>query len=311
MSITSSRSSDHALRRAPAGELRSLARQVTSAALASGALLPIRTSSAVVHDSGVGFIVRVVENLARKDAARRAAVGDGPRLAVKPNPFLPYDEALFVCDLSETHLCLLNKFNVLDDHLLIVTRSFEEQERLLTLADFEALWLILGEIDGVAFYNGGEMAGASQRHKHLQLVPLPLVPEVEGIPIEPLLSEATFEGGLGRAPGLPFVHGLARLDLVTSPAEAARRLLRAYLDLMSALVLADAELTWQRAPHNVVITRQWMLAVPRSAEFYEKISVNSLGFIGGLLVRTREQLEAIRRIGPMTVLRHVGVVRGD
>ncbi|NIO40609.1 MAG: phosphorylase, partial [Burkholderiales bacterium] len=38
------------------------------------------------------------------------------------NPFLPYGKDLFVSDISETHLALLNKFNVIDYHLLIVTR---------------------------------------------------------------------------------------------------------------------------------------------------------------------------------------------
>ncbi len=50
-----------------------------------------------------------------------------------PNPFLPFDEDFFVTDISDTHVCLLNKFNVVDYHILIVARSFEGQESLLTL----------------------------------------------------------------------------------------------------------------------------------------------------------------------------------
>ena len=41
-------------------------------------------------------------------------------------------------------------------------------------ADFDALARGLAAIDGLAFYNGGTVAGASQPHKHLQLVPVPL-----------------------------------------------------------------------------------------------------------------------------------------
>ena len=70
------------------------------------------------------------------------------------NPFLPYEEDLYVTDISETHLCLLNKFNVVDHHFLIVTRAFERQENWLTLADFEALAHCLNEVDGLAFFNG-------------------------------------------------------------------------------------------------------------------------------------------------------------
>ena len=54
-----------------------------------------------------------------------------------------------------------------------MTRAFEEQTDLLNLEDFAALWFCLQEIDGLAFFNGGKIAGASQRHKHLQLIPLP------------------------------------------------------------------------------------------------------------------------------------------
>jgi ATP adenylyltransferase len=91
----------------------------------------------------------------------------------------------------------LNKFNIIDHHLLIVTRTFKEQETWLTLQDFEAMWACLNEIDGLVFYNGGKTAGASQRHKHLQLVPLPLVEEGLKIPIEPAIASVIFQDSIG------------------------------------------------------------------------------------------------------------------
>ena len=42
-------------------------------------------------------------------------------------------------------------------------------------------------LDGLAFYNSGEVAGASQRHKHLQLIQ-PLGPDGLRAPMEALLS---------------------------------------------------------------------------------------------------------------------------
>lgn len=59
------------------------------------------------------------------------------------NPFLPYDEALWVGHLSDTHTLLLNKFNVVQHHLLVVTRQFESQLDWLTEADFEATCTVL------------------------------------------------------------------------------------------------------------------------------------------------------------------------
>jgi ATP adenylyltransferase len=59
----------------------------------------------------------------------------------------------------------------------------------------------------------------------------------------------------------------------------------------------------QSAPHNLLCTRDWMLLVPRSREFFEGVSINAIGFAGGLLVRNREQLAILRDRGPMAALR--------
>ena len=59
------------------------------------------------------------------------------------NPFLPYEEDLFVADLSDAHLLLLNKYNVVAHHLLVVTRRFEPQSDLLNSADLDAAWKVL------------------------------------------------------------------------------------------------------------------------------------------------------------------------
>jgi ATP adenylyltransferase len=48
---------------------------------------------------------------------------------------------------------------VVDHHILIVTRAFEDQDTWLTLADFEALAICMAEIDGLAFFNGGRWRG--------------------------------------------------------------------------------------------------------------------------------------------------------
>jgi len=102
-------------------------------ALASGALHPIASQARLLRDGGIDFVVRVITNLARKAQAIKA--GDSSQPA--KDPFLPpYEPDLYVGDLSPTHVALLNKFNVLDHHLLIVTRAFEDQRRWLTLADF-------------------------------------------------------------------------------------------------------------------------------------------------------------------------------
>jgi sulfate adenylyltransferase (ADP) / ATP adenylyltransferase len=286
----------------------------TEQALACGALLSLPTEHTFVEQGGVHFLVRTLANLNLKRAAKKAAKASGKKI----NPFLPYEEELFVTDISKTHVCLLNKYNVANYHLLIITRDFEEQENLLTLQDFEALWACMAEFEGLAFYNAGKKAGASQRHKHLQLVPLPLAPtstpESSQIPIASLFSKAIFQGPVGKIPGLPFSHAFAQLDstLAEFPSKAALTTFEQYQTLLHTVGLgAQTGETKQSGAYNLLLTRQWMLLVPRSQEDFESISVNSLGFAGALLVRNEPEMELLKNYGPMNVLKSVALPRVD
>ncbi|MDY6805529.1 MAG: DUF4922 domain-containing protein [Cyanobacteriota bacterium] len=276
----------------------------TTHALECGALKPIPTDYEFVEDGNLRFLVRISSNLARKDKAKKQQ-----KKAKDFNPFLPYEEDLFVADISESHISLLNKYNVVDRHLLIVTRQFEEQENLLTLADFEAVGACLAEIDGLVFYNGGKNAGASQRHKHLQMIPLPLAPEGPPLPIEPAIAAAKFEGDIGTTPDFPFLHAIAKLDIgkASSPQEAAEATLESYFSLLHAVGVrgSDGMKGKQSDAYNLLATREWMLLVGRSREDFESISVNSLGFAGSLFVKNSEQMKALKERGPITLLTHV------
>jgi ATP adenylyltransferase len=282
------------------GTLWERTQQQTEYALQTGALQPIQTEYEFVEHQGASFLVRVLSNLVRKEKAKQQQPKDF-------NPFLPYDEDLFVSPISKTHLCLLNKFNVVDHHLLIVTREFEEQDTLLTQADFEALGACMQEIDGLAFYNGGTLAGASQRHKHLQLVPLPIAPAGMAIPIEAAIASAQFEDGIGTVPHFPFRHAIAQLEASpTQPDHLGAHLLQHYQALITAVGLGNPDMASPGA-YNLLATRSWMMVVPRSQESFADISVNSLGFAGALLVRNHDQMQHLKDLGPMTLLQQVGI----
>jgi len=278
----------------------------TRAALAAGALLPIETDQTLVEDGGVRFLVRSVSNLERKAEERR-------RLAMEPrpgNPFLPPEPPLRVGAIGERHLAVLNKFNVLERHLLIVTREFEHQERLLTEADFAALWACLAEFPSLGFYNGGREAGASQPHKHLQLVPLPLVNGETELPISPLIDGASRQGRLGDHPGLPFRNAFAPIhsDLPPNPLAAAAILHDLYEEMLGFVGIGELEREGelrQSMPYNLLVTRRWMLLAPRRQEFYQGISVNALGFAGSLFVRNQEEMALVKAVGPMQLLQRV------
>ena len=212
----------------------------TKHALSAGAIVPIPTDYTFIEGAAeCGSSYRVLAGLGRKDEARKKQ--ESEQRGKNANPFLPPEKDLVVADISETHLAVLNKFNVVENHLLIVTRAFEDQDMLLTLPDFEALWLCMAEYNSLGFYNGGREAGASQRHKHLQLVPLPLAPEGLRVPVDPLLARAP--EGMGEVPEFPFLHSFVRLGegLARSPLEAARKTFELYGAMLSR--------TGMTAPH--------------------------------------------------------------
>ncbi|WP_138496828.1 ATP adenylyltransferase family protein [Nostoc sp. PA-18-2419] len=283
--------------------LWSSVKQRTEYALKCRALLSIPTEFEFVEDDDVRFLVRILSNLNRKKVAKEKQEKQSTS-GQEFNPFLPYEEDLFVAKISDTHICLLNKFNVVDYHLLIITRKFEEQESLLTLEDFTAMWACLADFDGLGFYNSGKSAGASQRHKHLQLVPLPLAPEGLQIPFEPLLKEAQFQNSI-TIPKLPFLHAFAPLNpyWVESPLTGGQATLKIYHTLLEAVGLDATQLS----AYNLLITREWMLIVPRSQEHFHTISVNSLGFAGALLVKNAAEMQLLKEQGPMTILKSVAI----
>ena len=280
----------------------------TRHALACGAMQPIETTEEIVPEAGVDFIVRRVSSLARKDADSKHSATE----AVPANPFLPHEPDLFVADVSDTHFALLNKVNVIEHHLLIVTRVFVDQETLLDAGDFEALAACMAEVNGLAFYNGGAVAGASQLHKHLQLVPLPLGRSGPPLPVDALFESVKARDGAVQLPGLPFYNAFLWLDrpAVDDVGVAARQMHACYLELLAAAGLKAVEKrgkTCQSGPYNLLATPRWMLLVPRRKERFDSIAVNALGFAGSLFVRDEAQLVLLKRAGPMAVLRETAI----
>ena len=299
---------DRRIELAPGSLLPALAAR-TRHALACGAMQPIETVEERGRDAGIDFIVRRVSSLARKEEnSQRARQAAG----LPANPFLPHEPELFVADVSETHFALLNKFNVIDGHLLIVTRRFVHQEALLDSTDFTALAACMAQVDGLGFYNGGEAAGASQTHKHLQLVPLPLAGTGPPVPVEPLFASARSKAGVLRVPGLPFLHAFAWIEPAWfgDSAAAGSQLYGLYREMLAAAGLgavdAQGEVR-QAAAYNLLAARGWMLLVPRSKERFDGMSVNALGFAGSLFVRTEAQLGSLKRAGPMAALHSVSL----
>ena len=100
-------------------------------------------------------------------------------------------------------------------------------------------------------------------------------------------------------------HAIARLETncVESTSQAAHRIVSLYRASMQSIGLTPE--TSRTGPYNLLLTRRWMLLVPRYAETFHEVSLNALAFAGALLLRDRQQLNHFQRHGPMAALTHV------
>ena len=293
-----------------AGDLWSAVQHATRRALASGALQPIESEQKVIKDGGVRFLIHRMTRAARVQYERRRRAAD----AAPGDPFMPYDPDLFVADVSSAHIALLNKFNLIPHHLLIVTRRFAPQETLLDTADIAALGACLSEIDGLVFYNSDSAAGASQAHKHLQMVPLPLGLEGVATPIDEVLEGVRDRSGIFAVPGLTFRHAFTWIapSAFERPFDAAA-IAPLYEEVLARIGVTATERDGERypsAPWNLLVTRRWMLAALRVRGDFRGVFINAIGFAGSLFVRDDAQLATIKRAGPMAALRAVSTGDG-
>jgi len=284
-------------------QLASLLAERFAASGASGARIELESREEIVEDAGIELIVRVLADRIAKAAARvktePSTITPKDASPSARSPFLPpYDPELLIGAVTETHVALLNKYNLVDRHLLIVTREYEEQEAPLTIADLEAARFCLDAIEGLVFYNAGAAAGASQSHKHLQLVPFPLGPRHRRFPLDAAIGEA-LAAGLDAVPRLGYQHRVTPLGAGAGSDHAV------YRELLNAFAAAEAGSN--ATAHNLLMTREWMMMIPRSRASEGPLEVNALGFAGTFIARRERDLDWLRSIGPIELLRRVGV----
>jgi sulfate adenylyltransferase (ADP) / ATP adenylyltransferase len=279
------------------GTLQAILLERTANARRCGALEFLPSTTEVIEQDGVAFQVRVLESSGTEEVDKSARS--------HLDPFL-HDADLLLASISATHIALINKLSAVEHHLLIATRSFEDQRCQLTQKDCEALLIGLTEIDALCFYNAGREAGANQTHKHLHLLPLDAT--IAPLPIEPLLRFAQTDRMI--VPRLPFRHAYAAMDHDwTNPEKDSGASLHAsYRKVLHAAGLSVDATSGSHgvtAPYNLLMTRKWMLVVPRAHACFQNILVDALGFVGMFLVKDGQQLATLRRFGPMTALQHV------
>lgn len=156
-----------------------------------------------------------------------------------------------------------------------------------------------------AIFNGGKAAGCSRTHKHMQLFYKPDFP---------LFPDRTAEL---KEKDVPFRYFFRRLDGLTDA--GPMRLVAIYKELLhgcaSALEAVRAESreagSETSIPHNVVMTTDWMILIPRRKAKIGRAAVNAAGMMGLVWVEDDDQLKEWKERGPAAVLSEVGVPRSN
>lgn len=260
--------------------------EVSRRALEVGALVPLET--------------RLISDPALQPFRLRELTGLPPRHlrtpGPRPNPFLPWDRPLQVDRLTSGHVLLLNKYPVQAAHLLVITPDWQPQSGWLRPLDWQAVAEVAADTGGLWFFNSSATAGASQPHRHLQLLPRQV--GQPSCPLAPLLLEQL----AGHQPTWPWAY---RLSCRTDP-HGGSDLPGLYRRHACDLELGDPD--EPGAPlhaYNLLFDDQWFLTVRRQREHQAGFSINGLGFAGCLLSTRGSDRDWLLRSGPWALLEAV------
>ncbi|PVV03570.1 hypothetical protein BB560_001936 [Smittium megazygosporum] len=298
----------------------------------SGNLIFFDSALTNVVDQGVKFEVRVASVLAKMaDTSPEDKKNDKAFV----NPFLKPEKELIISDINSGYLLLLNKFCIIPYHLLLVSKTFIEQGTPLNHVDFDAILQVVSKMTepSVTFYNSGTNSGASQPHKHIQIVPLttgleesPVValwlrsqPQVDevfsshelgfvhwGVKLNPKIMELVYPetDSLDKVTEYlkeQYMNLLKEIFKFWTYSKAAQKTSIGSLPLLSESTPFDPALTLNMS-YNLIFTKSAMLIIPRSVRDTEGIPINSLAFAGLLLCKSDEQSKLVSETGPLKIL---------
>ena len=261
----------------------------TEHALRSGAIVPLATT---------------LEDLPGEDATTfelRHLAGATPKhlqqAGPKPNPFRPWDQRLEVEQIGDDHVVILNKFPVQIGHMLLITREWAPQNGWLNASDWSALTSVDRNTTGLWFFNSNPNAGASQPHRHLQLLP-----RHDGERVCPreewFLRFCSDDNDQNRLRQLIRVEELVEFN--------ASVLQATYERLCENLSIGSpSNDSLPLFAYNILLTRSWMAVIRRKREGVHGFSVNALGFAGCLLSTDVSNLSWLKEAGPDELLRAV------
>ena len=213
----------------------------------------------------------------------------------KQNPFYPWEKILEIEKIGNNHQLILNKYPVQKGHILLITNSWKPQNGWLDINDWSAIQNVNKDTSGLWFFNSSPIAGASQPHRHIQLLRRPygevscprekwfLDLETKN-DINTKLKESIVVSHFNFLENLSYIYNL-------------------YLELTKRIGLGDPINDEKpRYPHNILITNKWIAIIKRSFDNLYGFSVNGLGFAGYLVITEKSDINYLKEYGPEKLL---------
>ena len=213
----------------------------------------------------------------------------------KQNPFCPWEKILEIDKIGDNHQLILNKYPVAKGHILLITNSWKPQNGWLDINDWKAMQKVNQDTSGLWFFNSSPIAGASQPHRHFQL--LRRSKDEISCPREKWFLEMKLNK-----------HADSKLkkNIIVSKfnfLDNSIYLFELYLDLCEKLGLGDPRSDRKpRYPYNLLITNNWIAIIKRKYDHIHGFSINSLGFAGYLLVTEKSDVNYLKKFGPEKLL---------
>ncbi|CAP68322.1 uncharacterized protein PODANS_7_3650 [Podospora anserina S mat+] len=266
------------------------------------------TSVTLLTINSIPFQLRYSPSLASKPKPPSVTT---PKLFF--NPFASPTQEMLITPFGTSppsHNLVLNKFAVVPEHFILSTSAFKPQTHLLEADDLAAAYAC---IDAYArhnkelfvFFNSGDHSGASQPHRHLQLLPVENMKEgLEG-EWDVLAKGLTDPNTRGKLPFEVFARDIEGLG---GDGEELRRVyLELYNQACEAVLGVAEDIKHEgeaQISYNLAMTNNTMAVVPRLTEGgvvkdkdgqeVGNLALNGTVLAGTALVRSEMEWNALR-----------------
>jgi len=261
--------------------------QKTKISINSKSLFPLKTIDITNNlYKGNDFIIRELDITKFK---KNNLIGP------KINPFKPWENILEIDSIGNDHQLILNKYPVQLGHILLITNEWKEQNGWIDIKDWEAIKEVNKDTSGLWFFNSGPLAGASQPHRHIQLL------RRDSSELSCPRENWILDFNNANYKNKKFCKNIIIKKFSKSFNE--ENIYKIYKDLSFKLGLGEPKIDKRpRFPYNMIFTDKWIVLIKRKTDNLFGISVNALGFAGYILVTEKSDIKYLKKIGPENLL---------